>query len=236
MQLNPRESFTIVRQIEDHTDLTTYYVQAIVRNAKTDALLATVNLTLKGDQRYSADYLVPVDGSGQGFWISIVTSVYTDAGYTTKSGNYGDKLDTYLVQERPNVNLGLGGGGGSDIDYKKVRKIIKEELDKLDTPEPKTIITERVVEIKVPEIIKVESTREIIKKIEVPKIIEKEREVIKEIEIESSVNLSGIEKNIEKLFSKIEDVETNIKNKSIVSIIQPTPIIKEDNRAKRLIS
>lgn len=134
MQLSPRENFTIVRQIEDHTDSTVYFVRAFVRNAKTDTLLATVNLTHKGDQRYSADYLVPVDGSGQGFWISIVTAVYTDAGYTTKSGNYGDNLDTYLVQERYNMNIS-GGSGGSDIDYKKVRQIIKEEVAVLEHEE-----------------------------------------------------------------------------------------------------
>ncbi len=53
MQLNPHEQFTIVRQIEDHTDSSTYYVRAVVRNAKPDALLATVNLTDQGSRRFS---------------------------------------------------------------------------------------------------------------------------------------------------------------------------------------
>lgn len=149
MQLNPRETFTIVRQIEDHTDQATYYVRAVIRNAKTDAIIQVdgnnyVNLTDQGSQRFTKNWLVPADASGQGFYISILTSVYTDSGYTTKSENYGDKIETYLVQDRVNANLGgLGGGGGSDIDYKKIRKIVdevvkqrlKEDIDMPEMPE-----------------------------------------------------------------------------------------------------
>lgn len=138
MQLNPRESFTIVRQIEDHTDTNTYYVRAVVRNAKTDVLLATVNLTDRGSQRFSKDYLVPADASGNGLWISITTSVYTDSGYTTKSANYGDRLDIYLVQERYQFNPNYPSG--PDIDYKRIKKIVdetvSEKIKDIDFPEP----------------------------------------------------------------------------------------------------
>lgn len=155
MQLHPREQFTIVRQIEDHTDSATYYVQAVVRNAKTDALLATVNLTDQGSRRFSKTYSVPVDVSGQGFYISVLTSVYTDSGYTTKSQNYGDKMDIYLVQDRVNPNLG-SGGGGSDVSYKKIREIVREEavaaVKAINIPEAKVVtVTKEVVrEVKVP--------------------------------------------------------------------------------------
>lgn len=132
MQLHPLEQFSIVRQIEDHTDVATYYVRAVIRNAKTDAIIQVngnnyLNLTDRGGQRFSQNWLVPADPSGQGFYVSILTSVYTDSGYTTKSQNYGDKMETYLVQDRINANLGgLGGGGGADIDYTKIRKIVDE--------------------------------------------------------------------------------------------------------------
>lgn len=141
MQLHPREQFTVVRQIEDHTDTATYYVRAVIRNAKTDAIIQVsgnnyLNLTDRGSQRFSANWLVPADASGQGFYVSILTSVYTDSGYTTKSQNYGDKIDVYLIQDRLNANLGMGGG--SDIDYKKIRKLIEE------------VVLEHKVEIQMP--------------------------------------------------------------------------------------
>lgn len=127
LQLRPREYFTIARGLEDHTDSGTYYVQAVIRNAKTDALIDTVNLTDHGSRRFSTPWQVPADTSGEGFYILITTTIYDDSGYTSKSGSYGEKFDTYLVQDRPNPNLGMGGGG-VDIDYKKVRAMLKEEI------------------------------------------------------------------------------------------------------------
>ncbi|MFA4833577.1 MAG: hypothetical protein WC619_01870 [Patescibacteria group bacterium] len=127
LQLHPGEKFIIVRGIEDHSDSRTYYVQAVIRNADSDVILKTVNLTDKGDgHRFSAEWYVP-QNPGQGFYIIITTSVYTDSGYTTKSGNYGDKYDTYLVQERlTRMDMPMGG---ADISYKKIEAIIKKVVD-----------------------------------------------------------------------------------------------------------
>lgn len=122
--LQPQNYFTIVRQIPNWMDNGTNYVQAVIRNALTDVIIATVQLTDKGSQRFKFDWQVPADPSGQGFYISIVTSVYTDPGYTTKNANYGDDESTYLVQERVRLN-GLGGSG---IDVFDVRRVITEEL------------------------------------------------------------------------------------------------------------
>lgn len=135
VQLHPKESFSIVRQISDHTDIATYYVRAVVRNAKTDALLETVDLTDRGSQRFSKSWLVPADVSGQGLWISILTSVYTDSGYTTKSPNYGDEMETYLVQARQIFNPNYPIPVGADIDYKRIKKIIDESLGTIEKPE-----------------------------------------------------------------------------------------------------
>lgn len=142
MQLTPREFFTIARGLEDHTVLTTFYVRAYIRNARTDELLDTVDLVDSGDHhRYSLPWQVPADVSGQGFYILITTSVYTDAGCTTKSTTYGDRYDSYLVMDRVNANL-VGFGGGSDVDYKKIQKMITEAVAKIpacekpEMPEP----------------------------------------------------------------------------------------------------
>ncbi len=140
--LNPSEQFPIVRGLTDHTDSATYYVRAVIRNAKTDAILATVNLADQGDgRRFLYTWQVVADSSGQGLWISITTSVYTDSGYTTK-GTYRDEFETYLVQDRVNPFLLGGGGGGADVNYEKIKKIVQEVIKGIPVPKevkvPKT--------------------------------------------------------------------------------------------------
>lgn len=131
LQLNPQEQFVVVRQIGNHNDTETYFVRAVIRNAKTDALIDTLDLEDRGDYRFAKTWLVPKDSSGNGFWISIVTSVYTTDSYDTKAENYSDEETTYLVQERyifnPNYPIPTGG---SDINYKKIREIVSEEVQK----------------------------------------------------------------------------------------------------------
>jgi hypothetical protein len=129
--LHPQNSFTVVRQIANHTDSSTYYVRAVIRNAYTDAIIETLDLVSRGSQRFSKNWQVPADPSGQGFYISIVTSVYTDSGYTSKSENYGDEENTYLIQDR----LAQQGRGGGSLGLADIRRIFKEELDKLPKPE-----------------------------------------------------------------------------------------------------
>lgn len=125
LTLQPQNYFTLVRQISNHLDAATYYVQAVIRNAYTDATIATLQLTDKGGQRFKYDWMVPADPSGQGFYISVVTSVYTDSGYTTKSPNYGDDENTYLIQDRILVGR-VGGMGGPDTF--EIRNMIAAEM------------------------------------------------------------------------------------------------------------
>jgi hypothetical protein len=131
--LKPQQSFTVVRQIANHLDSATYYVRAVIRNAHTDDLIDTLNLEDRGGQRFTRNWRVPADRSGQGFYISIVTSVFSDAGYTTKSENYGDEENTHLVSD-VFANQSRGGGGGW-LDAATLRKIMREEIQKAK-PEP----------------------------------------------------------------------------------------------------
>lgn len=135
IQLQPSEYFTIVRQIPNHTDSSTYYVRAVIKNSLTDAIIATLNLTDLGSRRFKKAWQVPADVSGQGFYIDITTSVYTDSGYTTKSENYGDDNNSFLVQTR--AKAGLGGGGGVDIDYKKIKKMLDTLSESIVSAFPK---------------------------------------------------------------------------------------------------
>lgn len=135
--LQPQSEFAIVRQIANHIDTGTYYVRAEIRYAYTDVLIERISLNLKGDQRYSNNWRSPADTSGQGYYISIVTSVYTDAGFTTKSENYGDEENTYLVQERVLGSLKSGGGG---LDMRTTRRIVEEEIAKIKFPEQERVV------------------------------------------------------------------------------------------------
>lgn len=131
MILNPGENFTVVRQLQDPSDVGTYYVQAIIRNALTDAILATFNLTDKGRQRFSKAWQVAADPVGLGYYVDIETRVYTDADYTVLSDNYGQINTTFLVDNRFR-SLNAGGGSSGDVDYKKIRKIFKEVLGEFE--------------------------------------------------------------------------------------------------------
>ena len=132
MNLRPGEYFTVVRQLHNHEDVDTNYVRAVIRNARTDELLETLDLTDRGSRRFSEPWQVPADVSGQGFYISILTTVYTDSGYTTKNPNYGEEMSTYKVYDDALAVASAGGGG--DIDYEKVRKILKEVLSGHEFP------------------------------------------------------------------------------------------------------
>ena len=130
MQLAPGEMFAIVRQIADPNDAGTYYVRATIRNARTDALLDTKDLTDRGGQRFSVEYQVP-SKSSDAIYIAISTRVYTDSGYTTLSDVYGQEIETYLVEMRQQ-NL---GGGGSGVSYEKIREIVMDVVKEIEFPE-----------------------------------------------------------------------------------------------------
>ncbi len=142
--LHPQKNFTVVRQIANHLDTDTNYVRAVIRNAYTDAIIETLDLTDKGSQRFSKNWRIPADPSGEGFYISIVTSVYSDSGYVTKNSNYGDEENTYLIEDKV-----ITAHGGSGVDSRTVRRIVEEVIEKkfppeepkgeeeIDEPEPK---------------------------------------------------------------------------------------------------
>ena len=125
MQIQPQSQFTIFRQIGDHTDPNrdSYYVVATIRLAATSEVLDTVTLINQSNGEYKKDWSVIPNTHPDGTWINIITSVYTDAALTTKSNKYSDTADSYLV--RP---FESHAGGGVDVDYSRIKKMIKEAL------------------------------------------------------------------------------------------------------------
>jgi len=151
MILKPQEYFPIYRNLEDPNDSSTYYVQAKIRKTRTDELLKTLNLTDKGGQRFSKEYQIPGDPSGEGYYITIETTVYTDSGYTTKTPNYAIVTNEYLVDERK--QQGGGGFGGIDLTEGQLQKVIEtalenklKKLPKLEFPKQKEINLSNIIE------------------------------------------------------------------------------------------
>lgn len=131
MILRPQRNFTVVRQIGNHTDTSTYYVRAVIRDAYTDVILATLNLTDQGSQRFTKNWQVAADPSGMGREISIVTSVYSNSGYTTKSENYGDEENSHMIED--NLPMGRGGGG---IDARTLRRVLEDVIGVKEEEKP----------------------------------------------------------------------------------------------------
>lgn len=143
-QLSPQESFPIVYVLADPNDTATYYVRSVMRNSVSGAIIRIANAnfvnlisTPGNTRRFTKTIQAPADINGNGFYIDITTTVYTDSGYTTKSDAYAEQLDKYLVQLRPNVSLGFGGSAGpltvagakdGYVDYEKIKKIFIEVL------------------------------------------------------------------------------------------------------------
>lgn len=132
MILNPLEEYVISRQLNDPSDVGTNYVQAVIRNAKTDVIITTVNLDDKGSQRFTKTWQVVSDPTGLGLYITITTTVYTDSGYTIKSTVYGVEQHELLIQDRINPYL---RGGGADVDYKRIKKMLDEALSSIPKPD-----------------------------------------------------------------------------------------------------
>jgi len=208
IHITPHGSFPIVRQLEDVSDTTTYYVSAVIRDSGTGNTLATVQLTDNGDQRFTYNYPVPADPSGNGRYIDITTIVYSDSGYTTRAG-FADENETYLVKQ-DNVHL---GGGGETVSYPEIRKIIKQELEKLDIPQPQ----------------KMEDLRPTLKSME-DKLRNEINTAVSGIEIPKQV-----QPNLDRVVSEIRtDLDTVINtiiiaidNKEVTPVTDLTPVMEQ---------
>src|SRR4051812_17898374 len=125
-QISPAEKFDIFYFLRNPNDLATYYVQAKIYDVRTGAVLTTVNLSasVNNTHLFTASLQAPADSVGYGRNIVAIASLYTDAAFTTKSTDYEEQEQYFLVR----ALLPLGGGGG--VDYRVIRETIQEELEK----------------------------------------------------------------------------------------------------------
>lgn len=131
-QIQPGQPYTLSYFITDHTDTATYYVKAVVYDATTGEVLDTQVLTAQStnSRLFSKRAQAPGDSSGMGRRIITVATAYTDSGYTTKSGNYQEQSEVYLVKKDQGVIGGGGMGGSFGTDYVKIREIVESIFDK----------------------------------------------------------------------------------------------------------
>ena len=129
MQLAPQSIYVVGRHIADPSDIGTYYVRAYVFDARTFSLLETLDLTDQGNGTHTKEYRLPADPSGAGRQLLIKTTVFTDAGHTTKSESYSEELETELLVKVTTSGNGGGYSGGADIDYTKIEKIVSTILE-----------------------------------------------------------------------------------------------------------
>lgn len=248
MQLHPREKFVITRQLQNPYITDTFYVRAVIRNSRTGTTIDTLDLVDQTGQRFTKEWLVPADPSGLGFYISIVTSVYDDSGYTTKTQNYGDEETTYLVQDRyiwnPNYPV------GADIDYKRIKKMIDDAVKNIVIPPPLeqkivTVTKEVVKEVRVPEVKVVETLKSVdlgpvLKAIAVvgKKVDDKEvTEVPEQEKVDFSEVIGRIESSSSELSKKIDNlkVEVKITNPVVEAKASSVKSPMQDERITRLM-
>lgn len=234
MLIRPQRNFTVVRQLANHLDTATYYVRAVIRDAFTDDILATLDLDDKGGQRFSAPWVVAQDPSGEGRDISIVTSVYTDSGYTTKSDNYGDEENTHIIEDRRTSNGGGGAMGGGKLDSTRIRKIVAEEIAKIEFPkfeDSKDMFLEPLLEA-------LSNVQEVVSSIEIPTYKEVDLKPVEQaiINVEQSISnvyKAVIDKEVTPAVdvSKIDEAVSGLKDanlslaKNVLNIVKG----KEDN-------
>lgn len=124
--ITPAEPFDIFYFLRNPVDTATYYIKAVIYDVRSGEQLTTVTLTQSSVNAhlFVATLQAPPDPSAMGRNIVAIASVYTDSGYTTKSDAYEEQESYFLVK----AVLPFAGGGS--VDYRTVREIVAEELDK----------------------------------------------------------------------------------------------------------
>jgi hypothetical protein len=212
LQIEPRINYPITYNLGNPTDTNTYYARAYIYDGvDADTLLDTVDLTDLGNQRFKKNWQTPADVSGQGRYITIFIRVFTDSSHTAESDTYGRVEEKLLIKQGWSPVFG-GGGGGVDLDYKKVRKIIAEEMDKM--PKPK-----KTKEINLSPLLN-----------EIGLV----RESLSGIEINPQVNI-----NLNSILDKVDSLDAKVKKYIEQNKPEPTdliPLMDEINKIKEEIA
>lgn len=138
--ISPGEPFDIYYFLRNPTDTATYYVQAVVYDVRTGEVLFTAPLTgmASNPHLFAAIAQAPADSSGIGRNILAVASVYLDAAFTSKSTDYEEQEQAFLVK----ASLGFPTGGAIDFTgladgiEERIAKTLKKALQSIEREEP----------------------------------------------------------------------------------------------------
>ena len=134
-QVNPGDQYPIFRVLRDTQDSDTHYVRAVVKNAATNVVLKTIDLTDQGNRIFTGTWDVPYQADR--LYVVVITTVYDDAAYTTVSANYAYvEAEELLVEQRWSTAFG-GGGGGGGVNYEKIAKMIDVAIGSIKPPQVK---------------------------------------------------------------------------------------------------
>lgn len=127
-QISPAESFDIFYFLRNHTDGTTYYVRGVVYDVRTGEVLQTVNLdqAATNSRLFIKTVQAPPDPVGMGRNIVAIATVYTDSGYNTKSPDYEEQEQYFLIKVGP---VAHGGGGGLG-DLRPLQEWLSDIIDR----------------------------------------------------------------------------------------------------------
>lgn len=140
--IEPVKQFLVERHLNNPSDLATYYCKATITNSITGVVIDSFNLTNNGNKYFSKVWQTPNDASGTGLQITISVTAYEDSGYTTESVVYGTEKTTYIVRSLAGSRI-FGGYAGqgrdqrTEIDYKKIEKMIFDAVQGIRIPEQK---------------------------------------------------------------------------------------------------
>lgn len=145
MQLSPKSAIPVSYTASIPGDTTLYYVQAVLRDTATSAILQTLNLTRQSvtPNRYVGSFNPVSDPSGLGRPVDVTISVFEDAGHTTLSTNYQILQLAYVVLQPFIANLG-NGGGGSNVSYEKIAATVIAALDTKSTKDAEKKLLEAI--------------------------------------------------------------------------------------------
>lgn len=146
-QIVPGQPFTVSYFIRDPFDANTYYLQAVMYEVSTGAILKTVNLTptVSNSRLYTATIDAPGDSYGFGREVMVIASVYTDSLYTTKSENYQEQEQVYLIKADTTFVGGGSDSGNMELLSEQINESVTRILDAIrteDANEPKHTVTQ----------------------------------------------------------------------------------------------
>lgn len=144
MQISPLQALPVAYETSIPGDTTLYYVQAVLRDTASSAVLQALNLknVSSTPNRYVGSFNGSnlTDASGLGHAVDVTITVYTDSGYSVLSPNYQILQTSYMVLQ-PWIN-NLGMGGGLNIDYDKLQKMFDGK--KMDNAEIGNELSRRI--------------------------------------------------------------------------------------------